>query len=411
MDRDIMHLFYVLLENMRVDEQEGIIHEIESIPRNGIDDILDNRYLKKMLKKLEEMAEKQKKEGIQNKTWQQCLIKKSKSQLLYVAASFNSLAKQSWNKERIVDAIFSEFSEKPGYLIKMLNSESVNILKELVKEGGIINITAQNSDACYALIDLGIANLILEDSFSAQIQLPQNIKSLIETVVDDNELREVSYQYDKWEKVAAGMIYYYGMMEVVHYNNMFNSLTNANLSLGDMMIFLRNRFNFSNIATVYFEDKSGNVFFINKNIENVKEILSDIDEQGEYKRISARKLALASKLYFYPANEYTNAFIVYLLNKGLSHEESTFVVSDVVSMIKNDYEFDVIQNSIAEFAGPDNIDDLRKLASILVNLSNNTSRWYLNGFSPADLNKDIYNQPKVKTAKITKLEDYRRRNR
>ncbi len=351
----------------------------------------DEKITRTILNALEEMARESRKweEKRDAKRWveievpltlAQALPRFTKDDLSRIRQNLNLKNLSSLKKDDLIARLQEMIPLSMPEVFLQFDRHRYNLVKDIVKNGGYCPVPPLKQRQLNYLMNRGIAFPGTVDGKKV-LAMPPEIIEVFKEMDDRNYRRRVARNWDII-RLTQGTLYYYGTMGYKQIESMIK----------DFGIQFENNSDFMKVidhAMAYYgEIKWSNCGLSHDRVLNDQEIIREQNARPEldYYPFSRKELLQAGEPDFVDRNpSYLNLVAFLTENYEISWELADNLVETCIYAINTGQPAAGIMSLLEMRLEIDSLELLQELTDLTVDLANNTRRWHLKGYTPAEL--------------------------
>ncbi len=294
-------------------------------------------------------------------------------------------------KNELVNAIYDNMTniDKLSLIVKRLFNIEYSFLRKLMNNNGTI-VTSNISRKEYSILEnMGILYIYRKDN-KFYISLRKEVYALFKNI-DINSYKKLVDSNTKMYELLKAMTELYGVVHIddlyVMYDRYYGDASDAM----DAMLFDAREYV---ISYVYIDE---DLHFINSMLcdDYFEDLVCKIaSRQNEIKRkpIKLEELLKYSQDDYYEEDSYRLELKKYLKKCGMDSDVVDIVIYDIISTFNLEEKIDEVFTILEEYDLELRMEQAEMLVWKLMLVHNNTRLWMNNGWTPAEMRKNIENK-------------------
>lgn len=303
-------------------------------------------------------------------------------------------------KETYIAAFKEEFCNNNEWILKMIPRHFLEFLLS-VWEKTEIEISLEEWDYLEYLKIFGLATFKKGNPITDEpnvIYCVQEMKDRFYFLLKSKKSRMLMEQYEEWEKIICGFMYYYGMAEVTVLHEQFMKVTKRMLPFEEFLTFLKCRCSLWSFGLFLRDIQKQKDFYQCVHVENPEILLMYIQQ---YKDLPYKTIEKEDLFYVSEAAGIDNRWkgiselgTLFLDEMQMNYYRATVMVKTLLLMIQNGCEWSDLKEKMAVL--PFESDEVRENVYDAVKLLyENAPLYELKGYSRKEYEK-MFRQKQLK---------------
>lgn len=303
-------------------------------------------------------------------------------------------------KSDLVKLLSENLKEKLPNILKGFTEEEFNFVLSLIKNSGKSYVNLFDLELRKKILNIkkwGIVYIASSDMAKTEVKIPVEFVEIINTLLQNQIYCEDILKRHKYIKIAKGLLYYYGVMNVDDLYLTVKEYMEEEIKLDEFLIQLNSYAEYGDVI------RKRNDIYYYKDVVSPEVIYI---EQQKRKDINFAKLNLnevlnagCGKGIIWEKHE--NDFYNYiLLTYNTSEEYAREIIEKCKYLIKNNYAFSEIVDLLSKKLIIKDLSIFLEITKYIENLWNNTKLWVLKG----NTSKDIYKEKNSGEKKVGRNE-------
>lgn len=309
-----------------------------------------------------------------------------RNQLIVVSERLSLDCRVSAPKEELAGKIYDSLRDNPFMLVKMLQREAIEFLFELwdMKEPPLVLDPYRNYLQQLQLI--GLVRVLDNKTVSVN----QEGKDMFFFYLKSHKIAKVMETYSCWEQVLFGMLFYYGILDISYFHEVFEMILKISISYEEFIEFIAVRMIFWSNTTLLRNDATGNLYMASKEVINRTEVFEAWDENSDigfrlYDKEEYISMALGNGINTWDGIGELFQFITEKVNED--KYECMILIKSIIVMIQNGASYlDVVMKSSTIVDGDKEKEE--ELYSILKRVFYATPIYGHKGYSRKELSEE-----------------------
>ncbi|MDO5147432.1 MAG: hypothetical protein Q4D60_10555 [Eubacteriales bacterium] len=303
-------------------------------------------------------------------------------------------------KEVYLTALKAEICADGEWLLKILPEYMITFLIE-IWEKEEVGVTQEQWDYLEYLKIFGLADFKMGSPLSGvpnKIYVVQELRDAFYFFMKSRKSRKIMREYAEWEKVFAGLIYYYGMIDCGILYDIFMRMTKRMILYTDFISFIKCRCSLWAFGVILRDIRGEREYFQYINVENPEMLLLYVRENRDlpYKTIKIEDLYYVSESAgidnrWKGVSELGN---LCLDDLHMDYYQATVLIKTLILMVQNGSDWKSIKKKIQVL--PFKSDETeQKVLEELNNLYENVPLFELKGYTRKEYKK-LFHQKQLK---------------
>ncbi|MCD8019792.1 MAG: hypothetical protein LUF92_09510 [Clostridiales bacterium] len=303
-------------------------------------------------------------------------------------------------KDVYVSALKEELCSDRDWILKMIPRNLLEFLL-LIWDRDEVDVKPEYWDYLQYLQIFGLAAFKRGNPITKEpneIYIIQEMKDTFYFLLKSKKSRSQIEEYDEWEKVVCGMIYYYGMIDMTMLHEQFMRVTRCMVPYNEFVVFLKCRCSFWSFGVMLRDTRRGREYFKYVNVENAELLLLCLRKQQE---LSYKPLDKENLFYISEAAGIDNRWPgvselgnIFLDDIKMEYYQATVMVKTLILLVQNGCTWEELKDKMAVI--PMESSEVReKVYDALEALYQNTPVYELKGYSRNESEK-ILRQKQLK---------------
>lgn len=308
------------------------------------------------------------------------LNRMTKDELVKIAAQYKVRGITSLKKADAVIKVKDSIIEKIDITLELLNNKNFNYLKELINENCIVNCELNDLLDTNYLRNRGILFTgIVNDEL--KVILPFEVSEVIKDKLN-KELQENAMRNGEIVNLFAGMVYYYGVLDIDKFIEIANERFEHNINREFVDVLLVNG------EELGFDYQLEDNIAYHIDVEEVSEIIEFQEKNSEidYYKFDRKTLIKAGKPDYYEENKQALKLEkvigeLFVIDKKILKEE----IESYSIAIKNEEPLDACINVFLQAYQIEADEERNIFAEELTKLANSVRRWGYRGYTQNEI--------------------------
>lgn len=306
----------------------------------------------------------------------------SKHELTKIRQELNLKGLSTLNKSDLIDRLVSMIPSSLGEVFNKFDDSRYNILKAIIENDGYIVVDSDEFKKLNYFRDYGIAitGWKGEDTI---LTMPFEVIEAFNKH-DTPEYRALVKKNTMWINLTKGMLFYYGIVDFNYVKEQLEYYTQENCTFSYVFptLYEASQFHLEmDYASMGLKDSR----VING--QTLREELS-IRKEIPYHVFTKEEILRASQIDYIDRTAQTNEFSKHFKDHYyIDNYEIDVLLHLIYLMINNDNSMNDILEMIQEQFEIDSFEEFQYIASLLMNIHNNTRQWILKGNTPSEVGK------------------------
>ena len=303
-------------------------------------------------------------------------------------------------KETYIAALKEEFCNNSEWILKMIPRHFLEFLLS-IWEKTEIEVSLEEWDYLEYLKIFGLVTLKKGNPITDEPNLIYCILEMRDRfyfLLKSRKSRALMEQYEEWEKIICGLMYYYGMVEVAVLHENFMRVTKRVISYGEFLTFVKCRCSLWAFGVLLRDVQRQKDYYQCVNVENPEMLLMYIQQHNDlsYKNIGKEDLFYISEAAGidnrWPGVSELGTFM--LDEMHMNYYRATVMVKTLLLMIQNGCEWGDLKEKMAvlPFDSPDMEDKVYDIVKVLYE---SAPLYELKGYSRKEYEK-MFRQKQLK---------------
>lgn len=303
-------------------------------------------------------------------------------------------------KETYIAALKEEFCNNSEWILKMIPRHFLEFLLS-IWEKTEIEVSLEEWDYLEYLKIFGLVTFKKGNPITDEPNLIYCIPEMRDRfyfLLKSRKSRALMEQYEEWEKIICGLMYYYGMVEVAVLHENFMRVTKRVISYGEFLIFVKCRCSLWAFGVLLRDVQRQKDYYQCVNVENPEMLLMYIQQHNDlsYKNIGKEDLFYISEAAGidnrWPGVSELGTFM--LDEMHMNYYRATVMVKTLLLMIQNGCEWGDLKEKMAvlPFDSPDMEDKVYDIVKVLYE---SAPLYELKGYSRKEYEK-MFRQKQLK---------------
>lgn len=303
-------------------------------------------------------------------------------------------------KETYIAALKEEFCNNSEWILKMIPRHFLEFLLS-IWEKTEIEVSLEEWDyleylKIFGLVTFKKGNPIIDEP--NLIYCIPEMRDRFYFLLKSRKSRALMEQYEEWEKIICGLMYYYGMVEVAVLHENFMRVTKRVISYGEFLIFVKCRCSLWAFGVLLRDVQRQKDYYQCVNVENPEMLLMYIQQHNDlsYKNIGKEDLFYISEAAGidnrWPGVSELGTFM--LDEMHMNYYRATVMVKTLLLMIQNGCEWGDLKEKMAvlPFDSPDMEEKVYDIVKVLYE---SAPLYELKGYSRKEYEK-MFRQKQLK---------------
>lgn len=303
-------------------------------------------------------------------------------------------------KETYIAALKEEFCNNSEWILKMIPRHFLEFLLS-IWEKTEIEVSLEEWDYLEYLKIFGLVTFKKGNPITDEPNLIYCIPEMRDRfyfLLKSRKSRALMEQYEEWEKIICGLMYYYGMVEVAVLHENFMRVTKRVISYGEFLTFVKCRCSLWAFGVLLRDVQRQKDYYQCVNVENPEMLLMYIQQHNDlsYKNIGKEDLFYISEAAGidnrWPGVSELGTFM--LDEMHMNYYRATVMVKTLLLMIQNGCEWGDLKEKMAvlPFDSPDMEDKVYDIVKVLYE---SAPLYELKGYSRKEYEK-MFRQKQLK---------------
>lgn len=303
-------------------------------------------------------------------------------------------------KETYIAALKEEFCNNSEWILKMIPRHFLEFLLS-IWEKTEIEVSLEEWDYLEYLKIFGLVTFKKGNPITDEPNLIYCIPEMRDRfyfLLKSRKSRALMEQYEEWEKIICGLMYYYGMVEVAVLHENFMRVTKRVISYGEFLIFVKCRCSLWAFGVLLRDVQRQKDYYQCVNVENPEMLLMYIQQHNDlsYKNIGKEDLFYISEAAGidnrWPGVSELGTFM--LDEMHMNYYRATVMVKTLLLMIQNGCEWGDLKEKMAvlPFDSPDMEEKVYDIVKVLYE---SAPLYELKGYSRKEYEK-MFRQKQLK---------------
>ena len=303
-------------------------------------------------------------------------------------------------KETYIAALKEEFCNNSEWILKMIPRYFLEFLLS-IWEKTEIEVSLEEWDYLEYLKIFGLVTFKKGNPITDEPNLIYCIPEMRDRfyfLLKSRKSRALMEQYEEWEKIICGLMYYYGMVEVAVLHENFMRVTKRVISYGEFLIFVKCRCSLWAFGILLRDVQRQKDYYQCVNVENPEMLLMYIQQHNDlsYKNIGKEDLFYISEAAGidnrWPGVSELGTFM--LDEMHMNYYRATVMVKTLLLMIQNGCEWGDLKEKMAvlPFDSPDMEEKVYDIVKVLYE---SAPLYELKGYSRKEYEK-MFRQKQLK---------------
>lgn len=303
-------------------------------------------------------------------------------------------------KETYIAALKEEFCNNSEWILKMIPRHFLEFLLS-IWEKTEIEVSLEEWDYLEYLKIFGLVTFKKGNPITDEPNLIYCILEMRDRfyfLLKSRKSRALMEQYEEWEKIICGLMYYYGMVEVAVLHENFMRVTKRVISYGEFLTFVKCRCSLWAFGVLLRDVQRQKDYYQCVNVENPEMLLMYIQQHNDlsYKNIGKEDLFYISEAAGidnrWPGVSELGTFM--LDEMHMNYYRATVMVKTLLLMIQNGCEWGDLKEKMAvlPFDSPDMEDKVYDIVKVLYE---SAPLYELKGYSRKEYEK-MFRQKQLK---------------
>lgn len=303
-------------------------------------------------------------------------------------------------KETYIAALKEEFCNNSEWILKMIPRHFLEFLLS-IWEKTEIEVSLEEWDYLEYLKIFGLVTFKKGNPITDEPNLIYCIPEMRDRfyfLLKSRKSRALMEQYEEWEKIICGLMYYYGMVEVAVLHENFMRVTKRVISYGEFLIFVKCRCSLWAFGILLRDVQRQKDYYQCVNVENPEMLLMYIQQHNDlsYKNIGKEDLFYISEAAGidnrWPGVSELGTFM--LDEMHMNYYRATVMVKTLLLMIQNGCEWGDLKEKMAvlPFDSPDMEEKVYDIVKVLYE---SAPLYELKGYSRKEYEK-MFRQKQLK---------------
>lgn len=303
-------------------------------------------------------------------------------------------------KETYIAALKEEFCNNSEWILKMIPRHFLEFLLS-IWEKTEIEVSLEEWDYLEYLKIFGLVTFKKGNPITDEPNLIYCILEMRDRfyfLLKSRKSRALMEQYEEWEKIICGLMYYYGMVEVAVLHENFMRVTKRVISYGEFLTFVKCRCSLWAFGVLLRDVQRQKDYYQCVNVENPEMLLMYIQQHNDlsYKNIGKEDLFYISEAAGidnrWPGVSELGTFM--LDEMHMNYYRATVMVKTLLLMIQNGCEWGDLKEKMAvlPFDSPDMEEKVYDIVKVLYE---SAPLYELKGYSRKEYEK-MFRQKQLK---------------
>ncbi len=303
-------------------------------------------------------------------------------------------------KETYIAALKEEFCNNSEWILKMIPRHFLEFLLS-IWEKTEIEVSLEEWDYLEYLKIFGLVTFKKGNPITDEPNLIYCIPEMRDRfyfLLKSRKSRALMEQYEEWEKIICGLMYYYGMVEVAVLHENFMRVTKRVISYGEFLTFVKCRCSLWAFGVLLRDVQRQKDYYQCVNVENPEMLLMYIQQHNDlsYKNIGKEDLFYISEAAGidnrWPGVSELGTFM--LDEMHMNYYRATVMVKTLLLMIQNGCEWGDLKEKMAvlPFDSPDMEEKVYDIVKVLYE---SAPLYELKGYSRKEYEK-MFRQKQLK---------------
>ena len=262
-------------------------------------------------------------------------------------------------KETYVTALKDAFCGSSQWILKMIPGNCLEFLLQ-IWEKPRVEMDMQGWDYLEYLKIFGLAAYQKGNPVSGEpnvIYCIPEMKDQFDFLLKSRKSRALMEQYEQWEKIITGLMYYYGIAEMTALHDSFMRITQRMISYEEFVTFVKCRCSLWPFGVLLRDMNQGNEYYQYVNVENAEMLLMYIRQHSDlpYKYVGKEDLFYISEAAgidnrWKGVSELGNLLLDEL---NLNYYRATVLVKTLLLMIQNSCEWEDLKEKMDVLSLPE----------------------------------------------------------
>lgn len=256
-------------------------------------------------------------------------------------------------KEVYISAFLEELCSDSKWILQMLPRNILEFLLE-IWEHNEIEVNKERWDFIQYLKIFGFltykkGNPLTEEP--NQIYVIEEMKDYFYFLLKSRKSKALMEEYDGWEKIISGLLYYYGLIEMSLLYGCFITVLKKQVDYEEFISFIKSRCTLWSFGLILKETRNQKEYYQYVNVENAEIILLYIQE---HKDLPYKQLKKEDLFYVYEAAGIDNRWkgvtelgTLFVDQMHMDYYRATVLVKTLILMIQNSCELEQIKEKIS----------------------------------------------------------------
>ena len=306
----------------------------------------------------------------------------TKAELDEIRKNLNLSGVSSLKKADLIIVLEDNIKRMLPSILEKLTDKEYKLVNKMIKNDGMLKYDNNYLEVMLYLRKYGIISNATEGNKKRFLIIPQDIFEDIAALVNRIDIISKIKLNDKINKLAKGLLFYYGVLDNLKMVETIESyLTEPVSSLELLNILLENSKKEYGLVL-------SSSYWCHDFIHNYNEVIREQKLRGSlafYKPTTAQLMAAAEDNYR-EWNEFDKKFYMYLINNfDIPKAEAEDFIDKIKIDLNNGISFSDTMKDISECFQLENLEQAQIMCSLLQDLYNNSRQWALKGHSPKEI--------------------------
>ena len=306
-------------------------------------------------------------------------------------------------KEVYASILKEQLYEDNKWILQMLPKEMIDLLME-IWENNQIEMNQERWDLIQYLKLFGLVTYRRGNPMTDEpneLYYLEEMKDAFYFLLKSKKSRAIIKEYDEWEHLLSGLLYYYGLIELRVLYERFTQIIKKVIPYDTFLSYIKSRCSFWGMGMILQDVNNDTEYFQHVNVDNPELILLYIREHSDlpYKTLKKEDL-----IYTSASGGLDNRWKgvgelgkVFLDEMKMDYYNETVMVKMIVILIQNSCEWKELQGKLANL--PFQSESIKEEAVQAVqSLYDNVPIYEYKGFSRKEFNK-MFHQKQLKKKK------------
>lgn len=306
----------------------------------------------------------------------------NKDELTKIRQNLNLKGLSTLNKTDLIDKLVSRIPSSLEEVFNKFDDYRYKVLKSIIANGDYIVVDSDNFKKLNYFRYYGIAITGWKGDDTI-LTVPSDVIEAF-SKHDTLEYRAIVKKNTMWINLTKGMLFYYGLLDFNYTIEQLEHYTQEKCDFVDVfpILYDASQYHFEmDYASMGFKDSR---VLDGYTLKEEQSIIKDIP----YHLFTKKEILRASQIDYIDKTAQTNEFTKYFKHHYyIDNHEIDVLLNLIYLMINNGNGMNDMLEMIQEQFEIESIEEFQYIASLLMNIHNNTRQWILKGNTPSELNE------------------------